>query len=126
MPLDAPALRLTLQVAASATVAAVALGTLLAYALPRNRWTTAGTAIPLAFPPTIVCAYFLLPSLSWPLAALAGVVYAAPFLLRSARNAFDGWIATMSMPRAAWAHPSGPSSRASSCRLPGVPLPPPG
>ncbi len=89
MTLDALAVRKTLEVAAAATAISAGLGMWLGYSYRRNRWVLRAGAVPLALPPTILCGYLLFPRFPWPAAAAAGVLYASPFLLRSARNAFD-------------------------------------
>jgi molybdate transport system permease protein len=79
---------LSLRVASAATAVSLALGVWLGYALQARPRAAALVSLPLALPPTIVCAYFLAPHFTWQLAAAAGALYTVPFLGRSARAAF--------------------------------------
>jgi molybdate transport system permease protein len=87
MPRDL--LWLSLRVASAATAASLVLGIWFGYLLQSRPRAAVLLSLPLALPPTIVCAYFLAPHFTWQLAAAAGALYAVPFLGRSARIAFD-------------------------------------
>ena len=86
MPRDL--LWLSLRVASAATAVSLALGVWFGYLLQSRPRAAVLVSLPLALPPTIVCAYFLAPHFTWQLAAAAGALYAVPFLGRSARVAF--------------------------------------
>lgn len=79
---------LSLRVASAATAVSLALGLWFGYLLQSRPRAAALASLPLALPPTIVCAYFLAPHFTWQLAAAAGALYAVPFLGRSSRMAF--------------------------------------
>src|SRR5690242_2653853 len=83
MPVDWTPLWLSLRVAVLATAIALALGLWLGW-----KRLDVFAAFPLAFPPTIVCSYFLFRRFNWEIAMAAGIVYAAPFLARSAARSF--------------------------------------
>ena len=84
MPLDWSPLWLSLRVAGLATAISLALGLWLAW-----RRLQVFVVLQLALPPTILCSYFLFHPFTWQIAAAAGVVYAVPFLARSAAAAFQ-------------------------------------
>ncbi len=83
MSVDWSPLWLSLRVAGMATAISLTLGLWLGW----RRWQIF-VALQLALPPTILCSYFLFRPLSWVVAALAGIVYAVPFLARSCAAAF--------------------------------------
>jgi molybdate transport system permease protein len=84
MPVDWSPLWLCLRVAGVAAAVSLALGLWLGW----RRWQIF-VALQLALPPTILCSYFLFKPLSWLVAATAGILYAVPFLARSAAAAFQ-------------------------------------
>ncbi len=84
MPVDWSPLWRCLAVASLATALALAVGLWLGW----RRWQIF-VALQLALPPTILCSYFLFHPLSWPVAAAAGILYAVPFLARTAAAAFQ-------------------------------------
>jgi len=83
MPVDWSPLWLSLRVAGLATAVSLAFGLWLAW----RKWQVF-VVLQLALPPTILCSYFLFHPLTWQIAAIAGVIYAVPFLARSAAAAF--------------------------------------
>jgi molybdate transport system permease protein len=84
MPVDWSPLWLSLRVAGIATAISLALGLWLGW-----RQMQVFVVLQLALPPTILCSYFLFHPLTWQIAAVAGVIYAVPFLARSAAAAFQ-------------------------------------
>lgn len=79
---------LSLRVASAATAVSLALGVWLGYLIQGRPRAAVLVSAPLILPPTIVCAYFLLPHFTWPLAAAAGALQAIPLLGRRTRMAF--------------------------------------
>ena len=79
---------LSLRVSASATAVSLILGVWIGYLIRGKRGAAGWILVPLALPPTIVCAYFLVRDLTWPIAALAALLVALPFLIRAAHTAF--------------------------------------
>ena len=63
-----------------ATAISLALGLWLGYAMQGRRLTAVFAAAPLLLPPTLIGAWFLLPSFTLPVAVLAGSVFGLPFL----------------------------------------------
>ena len=92
MPVDWTPLWLSLRVAGLATLASLPAAIGLAYALRDRARGSALAALPLAFPPVIVCAWLFCThakrDFQWQLAAAAGILFALPFLARAARAAF--------------------------------------
>lgn len=84
MPVDWSPLWLSLRVASLATAVSLALGLWLGW-----RRLQVFVALQLALPPTFLCAYFLFKPFTWQIATAAGVIYAVPFLSRSAAAAFQ-------------------------------------
>lgn len=84
MPVDWSPLWLSLRVAGLATAISLGLGLWLGW-----RRLQVFVALQLALPPAILCSYFLFHPFTWQIAAAAGVVYAVPFLARSATAAFE-------------------------------------
>jgi molybdate transport system permease protein len=84
MPVDWSPLWLSLRVAGIATAISLAIGVWLGW-----RRFHAFVALQLALPPTILCSYFLFRPFTWQIATAAGVVYAIPFLARSAAAGFQ-------------------------------------
>ncbi|MGA2268332.1 MAG: ABC transporter permease subunit [Bryobacteraceae bacterium] len=89
---------LSLRVAGLATVISLLMGLWLAWLLASREFRGKGAietllALPLIFPPTIMVCYFLIRitrrmAFTWQVAVAAALVYAFPFLVRSARASF--------------------------------------
>jgi molybdate transport system permease protein len=92
MPVEWSPLWLSLRAAGTATAAALLPGLWLGYVLRDRPRASALAALPLGFPPVIVCAFLLSTyarrAFGWEFAAAAGIVYALPLLARAARAAF--------------------------------------
>jgi molybdate transport system permease protein len=84
MPVDWSPLWLSLRVAGLATAVSLAIGLWLGW-----RRLQVFVALQLALPPAILCSYFVFHPFTWQIATIAGVVYAVPFLARSATAAFQ-------------------------------------
>jgi molybdate transport system permease protein len=78
----------SLRVAGLATAISLILGAWFGYILPGKRAAAVMLTLPLAFPPTIICSYFLVTKFTWEIAVVAACIYALPFLARSARTVF--------------------------------------
>jgi len=72
-----------------ATALSLILGPWLGYTVHGKRLPIAFAASPLLLPPTLIGAWFLLPSFTLPIAVLAGLLFGMPFLLLSSRLAFQ-------------------------------------
>jgi len=84
MPVDWSPLWLGVRVAGMVTAISLPLGVWLGW-----RRYQGFVALQLALPPTILCSYFLFRPFTWQIATAAGVVYAIPFLARSAAASFQ-------------------------------------
>ena len=77
-----------LRVAAGATLVSLAAGLWLGHWLARNRGAAKAGSVLLILPPTLICAYFLAPVFTEPVAIAAATLYGLPFLARSAAKTF--------------------------------------
>src|SRR5215475_105690 len=81
--------RYAFAVASVATAISLAGGVWVGYRIQGNRKASAAASLFLVLPPTIICAWLLLPVFNWWIGAAAASLYGTPFLARTSRIAFQ-------------------------------------